>query len=549
MGASRYDHLGTIDPAQVARRLTADGYGIVWAVVGSGIHGSHPHFLRYQNLELPLPLRHRDFTTALAADADAPSRRPPMDDAALAEEALFDPQGYGTHVAAIIAGVSQVTDTSVDWDLEESLSGIAPRCKLLCLKVIDDDGHGDERGVLQALQYVDALNRTAGHLVVHGLSFSLSLQWDYRNYPCGGSPICDAAHALIDTGVVVIAPAGNDGEKGASSILDPGNAERVITVGSTHRHAERYGASFFSSRGPTADGRQKPDLLAPGEKILSAVTPHGSDRPRPGKKGSKRGAPVRPNATYAVYDGSSMATAFVSGAVAAILSIRPDLVGRPADVKKLLLDSATDLGRDRYFQGRGVLNLSRALDDRAEIEPEGRAAPKVSEISASASPAALQTAAVESPSVEASSRSKRFAVAFSLAGEQQGYVEDVVKALRKLGGLSRSSIFYYKQFEAELSRIDLDTRLQRIYGEETELLVVCLSAAYAAKEWTRLEWRVVRDIIKRRRSDAVMLLRFDDTGIEGLLSTDGYLSVAGRQPDSVADLILDRLDENRAASA
>ena len=548
MGASRYDHLGMIDPAQVARRLNADGYGIVWAVVGSGVHGAHPHFLRYQNLELPVPLMHRDFTTALSTDADAPSRRPPMDDAALAEEALFDPQGYGTHVGAIIAGVSTITDTGVDWDLAESLSGIAPRCKLLCLKVIDDDGRGDERGVLQALTYVDALNRTAGHLVVHGLSFSLSLPWDRTNYPCGGSPICDAAHALIDTGVVVIAPAGNSGEKGASTILDPGNAERVITVGSTHRMAEQYGASWFSSRGPTADGRPKPDLLAPGERILSAVTPHGSDRPRSRKKSSKRRAPVRPNATYGVYDGTSMATAFVSGAVAAILSVRGDLVGRPAEVKKLLLDSATDLGRDRYYQGRGVLNLSRALDARAEIEPEDRAMPKVSEIRASASPAVLQTAAVGAPSADAPPHGKRFSVAFSLAGEQQPYVDQVVKALRKLGGLPRSSIFYYKQFEAELSRINLDTRLQQIYGEDTELLVVCLSAAYAAKDWTGLEWRVVRDMIKRRRSDAIMLLRFDDTEIDGLFSTDGYLSVVGRQPDSVADLILDRLEENRKAS-
>jgi subtilisin family serine protease len=206
MVASRYDHLGTIDPAQVARRLNADGYGIVWAVVGSGIHGTHPHFLRYQNLELPLPLRHRDFTTALAADADAPSRRPPMDDAALAEEALFDPQGYGTHVAAIIAGVSAVTDRSVDWDLEESLSGIAPRCKLLCLKVIDDDGRGDERGVLQALQYVGCPQPDRGTSRGARSVVLLALQWDHRNYPCGGSPICDAAHALIDTGMVVIAP-------------------------------------------------------------------------------------------------------------------------------------------------------------------------------------------------------------------------------------------------------------------------------------------------------------------------------------------------------
>src|SRR5581483_12142857 len=56
------------------------------------------------------------------------------------------------------------------------------------------------------------------------------------------------------------------------SINDPGNAERAITVGSTHREMPHvYGVSYFSSKGPTGDGRPKPDLVAPGEKILSCA--------------------------------------------------------------------------------------------------------------------------------------------------------------------------------------------------------------------------------------------------------------------------------------
>ena len=98
--------------------------------------------------------------------------------------------------------------------------------------------------------------------------------------PVAEHPICAESERLIDNGVVVVAAAGNLGYQhnlvggqapdnySAFSITDPGNAERVITVGSTHRYApSTYGVSYFSSRGPTGDGRFKPDLVAPGERI------------------------------------------------------------------------------------------------------------------------------------------------------------------------------------------------------------------------------------------------------------------------------------------
>ena len=124
------------------------------------------------------------------------------------------------------------------------------------------------------------------------------------------------------------------------SITDPGNAEAAITVGSTHKISPYgYGVSYFSSRGPTGDGRAKPDILAPGEKILSAL---------PGNR-------------YGEMDGTSMAAPHVSGAAAILLARYPELVGRPALVKQILCKTAVDLGRERAFQGAGLVDVLHAL--------------------------------------------------------------------------------------------------------------------------------------------------------------------------------------------
>lgn len=206
---------------------------------------------------------------------------------------------------------------------------------------------------MAALQFTAYLNRTREMPILHGANVSLQIKHDVRNYGCGQTPVCKEANRLVDSGVVVVSAAGNRGfhtvvtDKALAdsyawcSIMDPGNAEKVITVGSTHRVSPHtFGVSYFSSRGPTADGRRKPDLVAPGEKIWAAA---------PGSK-------------LAADTGTSMSAPHVSGAAAMLMARHPEMQGKPGWIKSVLLATATDLGRRTEFQGAGLVDVLRALE-------------------------------------------------------------------------------------------------------------------------------------------------------------------------------------------
>ncbi len=254
---------------------------------------------------------------------------------------------HGTHVAGILAS---------DWHREDPelplIEGICPDLRLYDLRVLGADGSGDELSVISALQLIRHLNARHDYFVAHGVNLSLSIHHDVANFACGRTPVCDECERLAGAGVVVVAAAGNQGyrryltDAGAAesyqgiSITDPGNAESAITVGATHRQRPHtYGVSYFSSRGPTGDGRVKPDLVAPGEKISAPV----------------------PGADLRRKDGTSMAAPHVSGAAAMLMARYNELVGQPQRIKSILTSTATDLGRERYFQGAGMLDLLRAL--------------------------------------------------------------------------------------------------------------------------------------------------------------------------------------------
>ena len=134
---------------------------------------------------------------------------------------------------------------------------------------------------------------------------------------------------------------------------------------------------------------------------------------------------------------------------------------------------------------------------------------------------------------------KRFRVALSFPGEYRTFVARVAKSLARQLGKER--VFYDHYFEAELARPDLDTYLQQLYHDEAELIVVFLCAEYERKEWCGLEWRAIRDLLKRKQASAIMPMRFDDTHVPGLFSIDGYVNLSNRKPGAVARLILQRL--------
>jgi hypothetical protein len=361
---------------------------ITWGVLDSGIHRDHPAFRRRDPKPGQTPSRViRSYELGIlrsllnSAYEDEPAANPTLADcikgsklkpaeaeAFLAKayqsyqteildwssiepllrlaEPSVPTDGHGTHVAGIIGA---------DWDDEDGkpwVRGLCPDIQLMDFRIIGQGLDETEFAVLGALQLVRYLNSHNQYIVVHGVNLSLAIPHKVGSFACGRTPVCMEAERLIGAGITVVAAAGNEGYheyqtagpvfRGYAqvSITDPGNADGVITVGSTHKYEPHaYGISYFSSRGPTADGRMKPDLVAPGERIESTL-PDGEKGP---------------------LDGTSQAAPHVSAAAAMLMARYPELNREPRRIKRILCESATDLGRERAFQGHGLLDILRAL--------------------------------------------------------------------------------------------------------------------------------------------------------------------------------------------
>ncbi|WP_200302183.1 S8 family serine peptidase [Streptomyces adelaidensis] len=353
----------TIKADAAEQVFSVDSASIGWAVVDSGIDLRHSAFHEWDTTVSPA----RKLESRIARSFDFTCVRERLPDDALVNGLVnwsaalpsvetgpgfgppppgqldpYVPPGdqHGTHIAGIIGG----------WWPELEFRGICPRVRLYDFRVLNDAGEVDEFSIVTALQAVRHINEQAGRFVIAGVNISLSVPHDVATHSTGWTPVCVECDRLTRSGVVVVTAAENAGFTGAAhtldsgyhdtSVSDPGNAESVITAGSTHRgNPHRHGVSHFSSRGPTGGGRPKPDLVAPGEDI---------DGPIPGEG-------------IAAMHGTSQAAAHVSGAAAMRPARYRELLGRPERVKQILCATATDLARERDFQGQGLVDVLRAM--------------------------------------------------------------------------------------------------------------------------------------------------------------------------------------------
>lgn len=136
----------------------------------------------------------------------------------------------------------------------------------------------------------------------------------------------------------------------------------------------------------------------------------------------------------------------------------------------------------------------------------------------------------------------RFKVALSFPGEKRDYVAAVAAEVKKR--LGSGTVFYDKDFTAQLARPNLDVLLQRIYLNNSDLAVVFLCADYERKEWCGLEWRAIRTIIKNKNDHAIMFMRFDGADVSGAMSIDGYVDLEEHSPVQAARMIVERVRLN-----
>lgn len=239
--------------------------------------------------------------------------------------APYDDNGHGTHCASIAAG---------EGDGNSAYKGAAPGAALVGVKVLDSTGNGYMSDVTAGIDWVVANKDTYGVEVI-SLSLGTSTSSD------GTDSTSLAVNNAFDNGIVVCVAAGNSGPS-KYTIGSPGAAEKAITVAAMADVGELgYNLAYFSSRGPTADGRIKPDIAAPGYNITAAEanTIDG----------------------YIVHSGTSMATPFTAGTAALMLDANPGLT--PTQVKNTIANCAEDWGpvNKEIDYGSGRLDAYEAI--------------------------------------------------------------------------------------------------------------------------------------------------------------------------------------------
>ena len=259
-----------------------------------------------------------------------------------------DPGGHGTHVAGLVAGDGTASGGAY--------TGVAPGANLVDVRVISSTGTTTISTLIAGMEWVLA-NRSTYNIRVVNISAGAPVTVSYSN-----DPLAAAVEVLVFAGITVVVSAGNDGPR-PSSITTPGSDPYVITVGAIDDNGTATttddATASWSSQGPTAlDGLAKPDLVAPGRKIVSLRSPGSTldlqlpDRVVYGLD------PLVPE--YFHLSGTSMAAPIVTGVVALMIEQTPALT--PAQVKQRLLTTAAPLAYGSLFTtGSGLVSAVAAV--------------------------------------------------------------------------------------------------------------------------------------------------------------------------------------------
>lgn len=242
----------------------------------------------------------------------------------------YDDNGHGSHVSGILGGNGGVSDGKY--------VGIAPRCHLIGVKVLDHKGNGNISDVLEGMDWIIE-NKQKYNIRVMNISVGTGTDKEIGE----NSLLVQGVNKVWDNGIIVLAAAGNNGP-GPKSIGAPGNSRKIITVGASDDDVfvEIAGnrRKDYSSRGPTRECIVKPEIIAPGTNIVSCMN-------------NRVG--------YTMKSGTSMATPVVAGTVALLLSKYPHMT--PREVKIRLKNRAVDVGFEFEKQGWGMLNVKNLLLD------------------------------------------------------------------------------------------------------------------------------------------------------------------------------------------
>ena len=274
-------------------------------------------------------------------------------DATIATEVdhLLDDSGHGTHMASIA-----INSATAGPDRPGVYQGVAPDAYLIPIKAFDINGQARLLHLLRALQWV-ADNRERLNIRILNLSFASRPRWPYWL-----DPVNQGIIRLWQQGVVAVASVGNSGPD-PMSVGAPANIPYIISVGAvtdswTPTDPSDDFVPLFSSQGPSPLGHVKPDVVAPGGHIEGLT--------RPGSTLTQDHPDFMKSRDRIAMTGTSQAAAVVSGAIALLLQLEPELT--PDQVKCRLMSSAHPAilpdGKLAYSplkQGSGLINISSAL--------------------------------------------------------------------------------------------------------------------------------------------------------------------------------------------